>query len=161
MIKRTTGISTTDLTGRLLELLEPDDEEEVKLQLENREPPHHGFLQTSTRIALFSNRREPTANEKIVYFSASCDLMHPGVIERMKLAKQQGDFLYVGLWDDESIKYYKGRKYPLVGLQERTLASLAIQWVDDVIIGAPYVISKDLLTSLNVNKVVHVQTNED
>ena len=31
MIKRTTGISTTDLTGRLLDLLEPEDEEEVKL----------------------------------------------------------------------------------------------------------------------------------
>ena len=36
MIKRTTGISTTDLTGRLLELLEHDEEEneeEVKIQM--------------------------------------------------------------------------------------------------------------------------------
>ena len=119
MIKRTTGISTTDLTGRLLELLEHDDEEneeEVKIQMTKKEPPKQQFLQTSTRIALFSNRREPVPGETIVYFSASCDLMHPGVIERMKVAKQQGDFLYVGVWDDETIKYYKGSKYPLQGL---------------------------------------------
>ena len=46
-------------------------------------------------------------------------------------------------------------------MQERTLATLAIQYVDDVVIGAPYEISKDLMKSLNVHKVVHVETNED
>ena len=87
--------------------------------------------------------------------------MHPGVIERLKAAKAQGDYLYVGLWDDETIKYYKGEKYPLQGLQERTLMSLAIQYVDDVVIGAPYIISEDLIKSLNLHSVVHVVTDED
>ena len=79
-------------------------------------PPKQTFLQTSTRIANFSNRREPNADEQIVYFQASCDLMHPGVIQRIAEAKAQGDFLYVGLWDDEMIKYYRGSKYPLQGM---------------------------------------------
>ena len=39
--------------------------------------------------------------------------------------------------------------------------ALAMKDVDDVVIGAPYVISSDLMKSLNVHKVVHVVTNED
>ena len=40
MIKRTTGISTTDLTGRLLELLDKDEDgEEEKVQAARKEPP--------------------------------------------------------------------------------------------------------------------------
>ena len=87
--------------------------------------------------------------------------MHPGVIERMKLAKQQGDYLYVGVWDDEMIRYYRGSKYPLQSLQERILMALAIEFVDDVVIGAPYIITEDLIRSLNIHKVVHVVTDED
>lgn len=45
LIKRTTGISTTDLTGRLLELLEPFDPlEEEKLAEKRREPAKQQFL---------------------------------------------------------------------------------------------------------------------
>lgn len=116
LIKRTTGISTTDITGRLLKLLEPDTPASAATNALNSrmvDPPKQQFLQTSTRIANFSNRSDPKPTDTIVYFAASCDLMHPGVIERLKLAKAQGDYLYVGLWDDEMIRYYKGSKYPL------------------------------------------------
>lgn len=115
-IKRTTGISTTDITSRLLALLKPEKEEQSLNSQKFKDPPKQQFLQTSTRIARFSNRSEPKPTDTVVYIAASCDLMHPGVIERIKLAKAQGDFLYVGLWDDEMIKYYKGSKYPLQGL---------------------------------------------
>ena len=39
--------------------------------------------------------------------------------------------------------------------------ALAIKYVDDVVIGAPYILTADLLSSLNVNKVVNVLTKED
>lgn len=39
--------------------------------------------------------------------------------------------------------------------------SLAMKYVDDVVIGAPYVITDDLLKSLNIKKVVHVLSRED
>ena len=42
--------------------------------------------------------------------------MHPGLIERLKAAKSQGDFLYVGIWDDDTTSYFKGESYPLQGL---------------------------------------------
>ena len=69
--------------------------------------------------------------------------------------------MYVGLWDDDMIHYYKGGRYPLQGIQERTLMALGIKYVDDVVIGAPYIITEDLIRSLNISKVVHVVTDED
>ena len=161
-IRRTTGVSTTNLTGKLLALLDYKEEEEKELaDKQLRDPPKQTFLQTSNRIANFSNRREPKLDDEVVYFQLSCDLMHPGVIERIMEAKKQGTFLYVGLWDDQMIKYYRGARYPLQGMQERLLMALALKYVDDVVIGAPYIITSDLITSLNISKVVHVQSRED
>ena len=59
------------------------------------------------------------------------------------------------------IRYYKGTKYPLQGLQERILMALAIKYVDDVVIGAPYIVTEDLIRSLNIKRVVYVETDED
>ena len=39
--------------------------------------------------------------------------------------------------------------------------ALGIKYVDDVVIGAPYIITEDLIRSLNIKKVVHVETDED
>jgi len=40
VIKRTTGISTTDITGRLLALLDEEDkDEDVKINIKPRVPP--------------------------------------------------------------------------------------------------------------------------
>lgn len=100
--KRTTGVSTTNITGKLLRLVSSDE------VADKVEPPKQQFLQTVTRIRNFSNKRVPKPTDRIVYLSASCDLMHSGVIERMKKAKEQGDFLYIGLWSDEMIRYYRG-----------------------------------------------------
>ena len=154
--KRTTGVSTTSITGKLLRLVEQDDVADKEI-----EPPKQQFLQTVSRIRHFSNTREPKPTDRIVYLAASCDLMHPGVIERIKKAKEQGDFLYIGLWSDEMIRYYRGQKYPLQCMQERLLMALSCIYVDDVIIEAPYIVTEDLIKSLNIFKVVHVITDED
>ena len=69
--------------------------------------------------------------------------------------------MYVGVWDDAMIKYYRGDQYPLQGMQERILMALAMKYVDDVVIGAPYIVTSDLIKSLNIKKVVHVQSRED
>ena len=87
--------------------------------------------------------------------------MHPGVVARLQKAKTKGSFMYVGLWDDDMIRYYRGSKYPLQGMQERLLMALSIACVDDVVIGAPYIITDDLIKSLGITKVVHVETRED
>jgi ethanolamine-phosphate cytidylyltransferase len=38
---------------------------------------------------------------------------------------------------------------------------LSCKYVDDIVIGAPYIITKDLIQSLNLKKIVHVVTKED
>lgn len=93
--------------------------------------------------------------------AGSLDLMHPGWIDRLRLAKEQGDFLYVGLWDDEMTRYYRGEDFPIQTLQERVLEVLACKYVDEVVIGAPFVMTLDLLRTLNVQTVVAFSTQED
>ena len=39
--------------------------------------------------------------------------------------------------------------------------ALAMKYVDDVVIGAPYIVTDDLIKSLNISKVVHVRSRED
>lgn len=157
VFKRTSGVSTTGLTAKLLRLF---DSEDVK-QARRKEIPKQQFLQTSSKIAYFSNQREPLPTDTIVYMAGSLDLMHPGWIDRIKLAKEQGDFLYVGIWDDEMTRFYRGNDFPIQPLQERVLETLACKYVDEVIIGAPFILTKDLITTLNISKVVVFDTAED
>ena len=39
--------------------------------------------------------------------------------------------------------------------------ALAIEYVDDVVIGAPYIVTDDLIKSLDIKKVVNIQSRED
>jgi ethanolamine-phosphate cytidylyltransferase len=83
-------------------------------------------------------------------------------LKRLEAAKKLGDFLYVGIWDDEMTSFYKGQNYPIVHLQERVLMTLACKHVDDVVIGSPYILTEDLIKSLNIKKVVQIiDTDED
>lgn len=110
---------------------------------------------------IFSNNREPKPSDKVIYISGSFDLLHNGHIERLKKARAMGDFLYVGVWPDEVVNHYRGQNYPILSLHERVLMCLACKYVDDVIIGAPYQITNDLIKSLNIQKVVSANSKED
>lgn len=79
----------------------------------------------------------------------------------LRKAKERGDYLYVGVWADDVVNYYRGHNYPIVSLHERVLMVLASKYADDVVIGASYQISSDLIKSLNIKKVVHAISKED
>jgi len=74
-----------------------------------------------------------------------------------------GDFLIVGLHTDPIVNTYKGSNYPIMNLQERVLSVLACKYVSEVVIGAPFIVSKDLVDHFNVAVVVHgnVQSKPD
>ena len=59
------------------------------------------------------------------------------------------------------IKYYCGNQYPVVSLSERLLMTLSCKYVDDVVIGAPFLITKDLVKSLNLKKIINVVSQDD
>ena len=92
----------------------------------------------------------PKADDVVVYIQGSFDLLHHGHLKRLEEAKKLGTFLYVGIWDDEMTRFYRGDSYPIISLQERILMTLACKHVDDVVIGAPYIITEDLIKSLNI-----------
>lgn len=50
-------------------------------------------------------------------------------------AKEQGDFLLVGLHTDEDVSERRGPHLPIMDLHERCLSVLACKYVDEAIIG--------------------------
>lgn len=106
------------------------------------------FLATTQRIMAFANHREPAPGDKIVYLLGGFDLFHPGHVQQLIEAKKLGDFLYVGVVDDAALET------PYQTLHERVLNVLAMASVDDVIIGAPPIVTKEVIDGYNVQVVV-------
>lgn len=115
--------------------------------------PISNFLPTTWRITQFSNHKVPSKSDKIVYIDGAFDLFHVGHIETLKAAKALGTFLYVGVHDDATVNLHKGRNYPIMNLHERVMNVLSCRYVDEVVIGAPWVVTKDLITTLNLHVV--------
>jgi ethanolamine-phosphate cytidylyltransferase len=70
-------------------------------------------LATTRRIINFANKNLHKQTDKVVYIQGSFDLLHHGHMKRLEEAKKLGDFLYVGIWDDEMTRFYKGEVYPI------------------------------------------------
>ena len=181
--RRTQGVSTTELVGKMLlmskdhsEQLKEEDEgdddaktEFKKAKVENfagsnpKSPYTSGvshFLTTSKRVLQFSNAKEPQPGDRVIYVDGGYDLYHLGHIEFLKEAKKLGDYLLVGVHDDESIRKVRGPNFPLMNLNERVLSVLSCRYVDEVIIGAPYSVTKDVLEKIyKVNVVAHGVTS--
>ncbi|KAF3338315.1 Ethanolamine-phosphate cytidylyltransferase [Carex littledalei] len=49
----------------------------------------------------------------------------------------------------------QGAHRPIMNLHERSLSVLACRYVDEVIIGSPREVSKDMITTFNISLVVH------
>lgn len=96
--KRTSGVSTTSITSKLVSLAEALEEikrdgassvtsSPLKLQEKMENPPKQNFLQTSRRIVNFSNKHYPKSGDTIVYIQGSFDMLHHGHMRRLELAK--------------------------------------------------------------------------
>lgn len=170
MFKRTEGISTTEIIGRLLmlnmERKRSTEGETItstsllqKVKDLNKEfekgPVVSQFLTTGRRLHEFCNNKIPGENDRVIYVDGAFDILHIGHIEILKKAKELGDFVYVGVHDDMTINHHRGRNYPILNLQERVFNLLALRYVDDVVVGAPWIITEDLIKSLKISIVVH------
>uniref|UniRef100_A0A0B7A7B1 ethanolamine-phosphate cytidylyltransferase n=1 Tax=Arion vulgaris TaxID=1028688 RepID=A0A0B7A7B1_9EUPU len=172
--KRTAGVSTTDLVGRMLLVTKSHhqrDEEAIdehhvgaisKMSLTGEGPttrsPWTGvsqFLTTTKKIIQFSEGIEPKPGDKIVYVAGAFDLFHVGHVDFLEKAAAKGDFLIVGLHTDPVVNRYKGSNYPIMNLHERTLSVLACRYVSEVVIGAPYSVTPDLMEHFKVDLVCH------
>ena len=111
------------------------------------------FLPTTWRLRQFSNGRVAGPGETIVYVDGAFDLLHAGHVDALYAARNLGDFLLVGLHDDATVNA-RGQNQPICSLHERALCLLALGCVDDVILGAPPVVSADLIRSMNIGVVI-------
>ena len=174
VFRRTEGISTTVIIGRLLlgmkdkfDALDGKDENNLAIkksyeELENASNLQYGtmttLLTTSYRIAEFSNKKMPEHGEKVVYICGEFDVLHKVHIEALKKAKESGDFVYVGVYNDITVNKRKGKYNPVLNINERCLNLLALKYVDDVVFGAPEIITEDLIHNLNVDVVIQFIT---
>ncbi|KAF3844036.1 hypothetical protein F7725_016084 [Dissostichus mawsoni] len=135
--RRTQGVSTTDLVGRMLLMTKTHhsnmDNPDYQQHTDNfgKGPKGHSpwtgvsqFLQTSQKIIQFASGKEPQPGDTIIY----------------------------------EVNRYKGKNYPIMNIHERTLSVLACRYVSEVVIGAPYAVGKDLLDHFRVDLVCHGKT---
>ncbi|XP_078180725.1 ethanolamine-phosphate cytidylyltransferase-like [Carex rostrata] len=174
-IKRTEGVSSTDIVGRMLlcvrERSTGDKHDHTSLQRQfshghgqkldgGSGSPRSGtrisrFMPTSRRIVQFSNGKGPGSESRIIYIDGAFDLFHAGHVEILRVARGLGDFLLVGIYSDQTVSSVQGAHRPIMNLHERSLSVLACRYVDEVIIGAPHEVSKDMITTFNISLVVH------
>ncbi|KAI4352721.1 hypothetical protein L6164_006943 [Bauhinia variegata] len=158
-IKRTEGVSSTDIVGRILSSQKQKAMKDLCTDARPQESHSEGahiahFLPTSRRIVQFSNGMGPGPNARIVYIDGAFDLFHAGHVEILKRARELGDFLLVGIHSDETVSEHQGSHYPIMHLHERSLSVLACRYVDEVIIGSPWEITKDMVTTFDISVVV-------
>ncbi|CAK0842206.1 unnamed protein product [Prorocentrum cordatum] len=165
MLKRTEGISTTQILQRLLERPSGDDPEEhpaVPSALaagsqgtHDGGPPLESALATTQRLAQFAERPGGAQRgcigdaKRVVYIGGTFDLLHVGHARALEQASELGDYLLVGVHSDETVRRRRGM-LPVLTLMERAMAVLAMRWVDDVVLGAPWEVTRDLLVTMNV-----------
>jgi len=69
-------------------------------------------------------------NKKVVFTNGCFDLLHSGHISYLMQAKALGDFLFLALNSDASVKKLKGEMRPIFPLQERLENLAALFFVD-------------------------------
>lgn len=174
--KRTAGVSTTDLVGRMLLATKAHHHDKVDESMQEKmaeggrkssedqdssvsKPKTwtsvSKFLQTSQKITLFSSGVEQKPDDVVVYIAGAFDMFHIGHLRFIKECAKLGTYVVVGLHTDQEVNRYRGVNHPIMNLNERTLSVLACKFVNEVVIGAPYKVDEAMLNHFNVKVVCH------
>ena len=163
-IKRTEGVSTTDIVGRMLAasqqtrrgFLSPRKSGgSDKGGNESGEKLSH-FCTTSRRVAQFSGGggKPIPPGARVVYVHGAFDMFHAGHVHLLEAAKELGDYVLVGVHEDEAVRSRRGASHPILNQQERSLGAMACRHADEVIMGVPEAVTRDLIATFNVAAVV-------
>lgn len=167
-IPRTEGISTTDIVGRML-LMTSDHHDQPASQLADSPAKsvseidkdffpelcagaQSKFLVTSQLMQLFRAdlRKCESCAKRIVYVDGAWDMFHAGHIDFLARARELGDFLIVGVHSDQVVNQHRGGNHPILTMHERLLGLLGCKYVDDVLLNAPWIVTQDMISTLNI-----------
>ena len=95
--------------------------------------PALGRKIVSARRAAAGVRRLQRRGRVVVFTNGCFDLLHAGHIALLDAARDQGDFLVVGVNTDRSVRRLKGPGRPIVPLRERMEVLGALRPVDCVV----------------------------
>ena len=96
------------------------------------DPLNSSVLTLEHAILLFG--REKRNGRRVVFTNGCFDLLHPGHVRSLELARELGDALIVGLNSDASVRQLKGEGRPVVPELERAEILSALESVDAVVI---------------------------
>nr|XP_026693860.1 ethanolamine-phosphate cytidylyltransferase isoform X6 [Ciona intestinalis] len=127
-VQRTQGVSTTDVVGRMLLLTKTHHKREGDA------------VPDANQVK--NIQKDPTAHSP--WTGVSQFLATTQKIIQFSSGKQPNE-----------INRYCGSNYPIMNLHERVLSVLACKYVHEVVIGAPYVVSSEMMDHFKVDMVVH------
>jgi len=78
--------------------------------------------------------REKRNGRRVVFTNGCFDLLHPGHMRSLEMARELGDALIVGLNSDASVRQLKGEGRPILPERERAEILAALESVDAVVI---------------------------
>jgi ethanolamine-phosphate cytidylyltransferase len=137
LVKRTDGISTSDLIARLM----------------GHERTARTFICSAQIIAAFCSGLRPKPEDRVIYLEGVFDLFQVQHAEMLAQAKALGTYLIVGLFNDrESLNLLDRPVY--MSHYERLLSVAACRHVDDVVLTLPPVLEDSFLQCLKVDQVV-------
>lgn len=162
LLKRTEGISTTQILERILQTSHSGGSEPSSKAGPSSDCTSSELgtaWATTQRFASFAAPPNPwnvarslTEAKRVVYIGGTFDLLNEGHVELLEKVSRLGDYLLVGLHSDETVRKHRGR-LPVLTLLERAMAVMSLRCVDDVVLSAPWEVSRDLLTTMNVSVV--------
>ena len=88
-------------------------------------------------------------------------MFHAGHVATLRLAKELGDYLVVGIHSDFVVNKRKGSNLPIMSMQERVLSVLSCKHCDDVLLDAPYQVTGELISHLGIVVVCNVKKRGD
>eukprot|EP01087_Luapelamoeba_hula_P010040 TRINITY_DN2634_c0_g2_i2.p1 TRINITY_DN2634_c0_g2~~TRINITY_DN2634_c0_g2_i2.p1 ORF type:complete len:387 (-),score=80.77 TRINITY_DN2634_c0_g2_i2:66-1226(-) len=164
LIKRTGGVSTTDLVGRMLLMTKNHFNPSLDAAVADMQSPTSSpvplrcsstAISSHTFYQFVAGTRQSTESDKIVYIDGAFDLFHAGHVNALRQAKELGDFVLVGVHSDQDLNALRGTNFPIMNLHERALAVLSCKYVDEVLVGAPIELTDSFLDAKRISLVVH------